>query len=74
MNQPESRDQALLRARRLHWVIGHSSPKLRTRKINQADGLLESFFLNQGAPADTGLSSSGGEGWAEEAPLFLKLL
>src|SRR5882672_5882382 len=60
MNQPESRDQALLRARRLHWAIGHSLPKRRTRSGYQAAQTHESFFHYQGTAAvDTRLSSIG---------------
>jgi hypothetical protein len=32
MDQPESWDQALRRARRLHWVIGQGSPKREPAK------------------------------------------
>ena len=59
MNQPESRDQALLRARRLHWAIGHSLPKRRTRSNYRPTQTRESFFHYQGTAAvDTRLSSS----------------
>src|SRR5437762_1128954 len=58
MNQPESRDQALLRARRLHWAIGHSLPKRRTRSKYRPTQTHESFFHYQGTAAvDTRLSS-----------------
>src|SRR5437773_4493822 len=61
MNQPESRDQALLRAHRLHWAIGHSLPKRRTHSKYQAAQTHESFFHYQGTAAvDTRLSSLGG--------------
>src|SRR6266576_3480682 len=51
MNQPESRDQALLRARRLHWAIGHSLPKRRTRSKYLAAQTQESFFHYQDTAA-----------------------
>src|SRR5437773_11256630 len=58
MNQPEARDQALLRAHRLHWAIGHSLPKRRTHSKYQAAQTHESFFHYQGTAAvDTRLSS-----------------
>lgn len=35
MNQPESRDQALLRALALHWRFGHSLPNTETPRMQQ---------------------------------------
>src|SRR5579872_1795250 len=46
-NQPESWDQALLRAHRLHWAVGHGLPNPNEPSLPPS-APQPSFFHNQG--------------------------